>query len=163
MRWLTPLFVLLIALPLRAAPEYPDRGPDIYDPKASGTEQISRALAQAKAEGKRVLLDFGANWCPWCRKLEHTFQTAATVRERLDRNYIVVMIDVNMRHGEKRNADVNLKYGNPIHQGLPVLVILDADGQQLVTRETGALEEGDHHDPAKVAAFLDRWKPAPAR
>ena len=161
MKWLTPLIALLFTLPLRAAPEYPDKGPDIYDPKANGMEKIALALKQAQAEGKHVLLDFGANWCPWCRKLEHTFETAPEVRERLERNFVVVMIDVNMRHGEKRNADVNEKYGNPIHQGLPVLVVLGADGKLLITRETGALEEGDHHDPKKVAAFLDRWKPAP--
>jgi thiol:disulfide interchange protein len=160
MKWFTPVLALVLAVSLRAAPEYPAQGPDIYDPAANGTDQIAAALQQAKAEGKRVLLDFGANWCPWCRKLHHTFATAPEVRDRLAQNYVVVMIDVNMRHGVKRNTDVNEKYGNPIHQGLPVLVVLDADGKQLITRETGALESGDHHDPAKVASFLDRWKAA---
>lgn len=163
MKWLAPLLALGLVLSLRAAPEYPDKGPDIYDPKADGAKQIAAALEQARAQGKHVLLDFGANWCPWCRKLHHTFETAPEVRDRLAQDWVVVMIDVNMRHGEKRNYEVNLKYGNPIHQGLPVLVVLDADGHQLVTRETGALESGDHHDPAKVAAFLDRWKPQPPK
>lgn len=151
--------LLLAALTLRAAPEYPAQGPDIYDPTANGEHDIAAALKQAKTEQKHVLLDFGANWCPWCRKLHHTFQTAPEVRDQLARDFVLVYIDVNMRHGVKRNSDVNLRYGNPIHEGLPVLVVLDADGQQLVTQETGALEDGDHHDPKKVAAFLARWAP----
>jgi hypothetical protein len=31
--------------------------------------------------------------------------------------------------------------------------------RELVTRDTGALEAGAHHDPAKVLAFLTQWKP----
>jgi len=159
MKFFAAALALVLALPLRAEPEYPKQGPDIYDRAANGTDQIAAALAQARAEGKNVLLDFGANWCPWCRKLHGTFVSAPEVRDRLARDFVVVMIDVNMRHGVNRNADVNTKYGNPIHEGLPVLVVLDADGKKLLTQETGALEEGDHHDPAKVAAFLTQWAP----
>jgi hypothetical protein len=53
---------------------------------------------------------------------------------------------------------VDAKYGHPTHFGLPVLLILDADGKQLTTKDSGELEEGDHHSPAKVMAFLDKWK-----
>ena len=55
------------------------------------------------------------------------------------------------------NNDTNKKYGNPTRLGLPVIVILDADGKALVTQDTGKLEEGDHHDPKKVLAFLNEW------
>lgn len=158
------LFLVLIpwlfAAVLHAAEaEYPQQGPDIYDPKADGNELIANALKRAKAENKHVLLDFGANWCPWCRKLHEVFTTNPDVRERLERDYVVVLIDVNMRHGVKRNSDVNAKYGNPIKEGLPVLMVLDANGKVLTTQETGILEQDDHHDPRKVAAFLDAWSP----
>ena len=42
--------------------------------------------------------------------------------------------------------------------GLPVLVVLDSDGKRLTIQETGQLEAGNHHDPAKVLAFLEKWK-----
>jgi len=71
-----------------------------------------------------------------------------------------VLIDSNWRNGTKRNEDLNLRYGNPLKEGLPVLVVLDTAGQQLTTQETGALEDGGSaHDPAKVSAFLARWAP----
>jgi hypothetical protein len=65
----------------------------------------------------------------------------------------VVLIDVNKGH----NGDINKKYGNPTRLGLPVIVILDADGKALTTQDTGKLEEGDHHDPKKVLPFLNEW------
>ncbi|MGA2446704.1 MAG: thioredoxin family protein [Opitutaceae bacterium] len=157
--------VLLTATTLRAAPEYPDRGPDIYDPQADGFVLINAALQQARAENKRVLLDFGANWCPWCHLLHQLFTSDDSVRRKLAASYVVVMIDVNKRKGTARNAAVNEKYGNPIKAGLPVLVLLDADGRQLVTQETGAFEKSggaEADDPAKVLAFLEQWAP-PAR
>ena len=163
---LYPVLLLLTAAPLRAAPEYPNRGPDIYDPKADGFVLIDAALRQAAAGHQRVLLDFGANWCPWCHALHRLFTTDPEVGRRLAADYVVVMIDVNQRHGPARNAAVNEKYGNPIKEGLPVLVVLDADGHPLVTQETGALEKsgpGEAHDPVKVLAFLEKWAPRPGR
>ena len=133
-------------------------GPDLYDTQADGTAQIAAAVAKAKAENKRVLVKLGANWCIWCRRLSHTFESDAAVAKALQENYVLVLVDVNHRHGKKRNDTVNDRYGNPMAQGLPVLVVLDADGKQLTTQETGALEDGKSaHDPAKVIAFLQKW------
>jgi thiol:disulfide interchange protein len=159
MKFLPLLAALAATVALHAEPEYPKMGPDIYDPKSVGSAQIISALTQAKAGHKNVLLMFGANWCIWCRRLHHTFETDATVAQTLNANYVLVLIDVNMRHGVKRNADINKRYGNPIHEGLPVLVVLDGDGKQLTTQESGILEEGEGHSPAKVDAFLQQWAP----
>jgi thiol:disulfide interchange protein len=156
---LLALFALATALSA-AEPEYPRMGPDIYDTKADGVAQVTAALKQAKAEHKHVLLKLGANWCVWCRRLSHTFEADATVAKELRDNYVLVLIDVNHRQGKARNDAVNERYGNPVAQGLPVLVVLDADGRQLTTQETGALEDGKSaHDPAKVTAFLRQWAP----
>jgi thiol:disulfide interchange protein len=150
---------LLPVAAARAATEYPNMGADIYDVHADATADIARALAQATAEHKTVLLDFGANWCIWCHRLHHTFETNPAVAKALGDSFVVVMVDVNTRHGVKRNADVNLRYGNPIQHGVPVLVVLDASGKQLTTKDSGELEEGDGHSPAKITAFLAAWAP----
>lgn len=141
-------------------PEYPKLGPDLYDPKSDGNAQIDTALITAKTEKKNVLLMFGANWCIWCRRLDLTFASEPKIAAALKENYVLVLIDSNWRNGIKRNEDLNLRYGNPLKEGLPVLVVLDAAGQQLTTQETGALEDGGSaHDPAKIGAFLARWAP----
>ena len=150
---------LFMVTHLRADPEYPKMGPDIYDVHASGTAQINEALGKAAREHKRVILDFGANWCIWCKRLHATFETDPAVSKALEKDFIVVMVDINKRHGEARNADVNERYGNPIVHGVPVLVVLDSDGKQLTTKDSGELEEGEGHSPAKILAFLAAWAP----
>src|SRR5580698_4653999 len=47
---------LLPVAGLRADPEYPKMGQDIFDVRADGSAQIASALAKATAEKKRVLL-----------------------------------------------------------------------------------------------------------
>ncbi len=154
------LLALVTVAALRAEPEYPKMGPDIYDRDTDGSAQISAAVAQAKAAHKHVLIELGANWCIWCRRLTHTFESDSVVANALHENFVLVLIDVNHRQGKARNDAVNTRYGNPMALGLPVLVVLDADGKQLTTQETGALEDGkDAHDPAKVLAFLSKWAP----
>ncbi len=132
--------------------------PAIYDEQADATQQIAEALTRAKANRQHVLLQFGANWCGWCHRLHQLFASDPKIAARLKADYVVVLVDVNKDH----NAATNQRYGNPMQFGLPVLVVLDADGKQLTTQDTGKLEEGDHHDPAKVLAFLERWAPRPA-
>ena len=129
--------------------------PNIYDESADGSKQIADALVIAKKEHKHVLLQFGANWCGWCHRLHQLCESDQGIAGKLKNDFVVVMIDVNKEH----NKDVDTKYGHPTRFGLPVIVVLDADGKQLTTQDTGKLEEGDHHSPEKVMAFLKVWSP----
>lgn len=166
-RWIPPALssvalAALAAFPaavLQAGPEYPAMGPDIYDVRIDGGAQIADALGRAAAEHKRVLLDLGANWCIWCRQLHSTFQDDPAVAKALGRGFVVVMIDVNTRNGSARNAATDARYGNPTRHGIPVLVVLGPDGKQLTTKDSGELEEGNGHSPAKITAFLAEWAP----
>lgn len=151
------LFFALIMFHLQPAlGEAPKAGkPALYDESSDGNKQITDALTAAKNENKRVLLQFGANWCGWCHKLHNTFQNEKEIAENLKANFVVVLVDVNKNH----NSDVVKKYGNPTRFGLPVIVILDNEGKQLTTKNTAELEKGRNHDPAKVLAFLKEWAP----
>jgi thioredoxin-related protein len=128
-----------------------------YDESANADAQIRAAVARAQAGNKRVLLMFGANWCVWCRRLDWVFENHRQVRASLDRHFEVVHVDTGGR-GSGTNAAIVERYGDPTQHGLPVLVVLDGTGAQVATQETGALEDGDHHDPVRVLAFLDRVK-----
>ena len=129
--------------------------PAIYDESADGEAQIATALKEAKTDNRRVLLMFGANWCSWCHKLHRTLREDAPIAARMKSSYRLVLIDINRDH----NAGVSRKFIRNDNDGVPYLIVLDADGKVIARQETGALEVGDHHDPAKVLAFLDRWKP----
>jgi len=158
---LAGLMLMWSALSLRAGPEYPAMGPDIFDRQTKGEVLIEQAVARAQKENKHILLIFGANWCPWCRRLHQVFAEAPAVRAQLRDNFMLVHVDANTRHDKQRNAAVQERYGNPIQQhGLPVLVVLDRDGKQLTTRETASLAApSDEEVAGRVAAFLAGWTP----
>lgn len=145
----------LLLLGLLLAQTQPPKPAPLYDEKANGAQQIEKALIEAKKHKKTVLLQFGANWCGWCHKLHKLFHDDKAIAAELKKSFVVVLIDVN----EKHNADIDQRYGNPTKNGLPVIVVLDPEGKPLWTQDTGKLEEGDHHDPAKVLAFLKQWGP----
>ena len=110
------------------------------------------------------MLIFGANWCPWCRRLHQVFTVAPAVRARLRDDFVLVYVDANTRNDKKRNVAVQERYGNPIQKhGLPVMVVLDSDGRQLTTRETSSLSAPTDEEVARrVAAFLTEWALPPA-
>lgn len=153
------LFILvglvLILVPHGKADVPASARPAIYDENADGEKQVAAAVATAKAENKRVLLQYGANWCIWCHRLHGLLQSDQALHDELQKNYVFVLIDVNKGH----NQATDDKYGHPAKKGLPALAVLDADGKLLTTKDTSELEEGDHHSPAKVMAFLQDWAP----
>ncbi len=133
-------------------------GPDIFDPRASADTLIDAALIRAKHEHKTVLLLFGANWCPWCRRLHKVLESQPSVTTRLKKRFVLVFLDANTRNDKQRNAAVIARYDDPLQHGLPVFVVLDRDGKRLTTQETASLAaDTDAAVAEKVAAFLDRW------
>lgn len=150
------LSLMFIALPspVRAAGAEKATQPKLYDESADGDKQLAEALVIARKEHKQILLQFGANWCGWCWKLHKLFESDKSVRPELSTNYVLVLIDVNQDH----NKGFAVKYGADQH-GLPFLVLLDSEGKLLTTNDTSDLEEGDHHRPQKVLAFLKAWEP----
>ena len=156
---LTAIFLFaLLAIPRSPASEYPHMGADIFDPKVDGAKLIEDAIVRAKQEDKRILVLFGANWCPWCRRLHQAVTSAPAVTQKVQQKFILVYIDANTRNDRKRNAAVIERYGNPLQYGLPVFVVLESDGTQLTTRESASLAAGtDDATAALVRAFLDKW------
>jgi thiol:disulfide interchange protein len=125
----------------------------LYDVSADGSKQVEQALQMARTQHKRVLLQFGANWCVWCVRLHGLFQSDRRIAARLKDSYVVALIDVSEGH----NAAVNERFGKPTRFGLPAIVVLDEKGKALVTLDTETVEEGSGHNATKVLAFLDEW------
>lgn len=136
----------------------------IYDESADAKSQIAGAVATAKRSNQRVLLMFGANWCPWCHKLNTLFKTDKTVAHELQYEYKLVLVDVCGPNGKGigHNLDLAQSYGADLKKnGIPYLCVLDGDGKPLTTQDTGALEDGDHHSTPKVMDFLKKFEATP--
>ena len=124
-----------------------------YNENAVPTDDIANALAQSENDGKLVLLDFGANWCPDCLVLTVLFEDPA-VKPFLTENYHVVRIDVGQWD---KNLDISQKYGNPIDKGIPAVVVLAPNGEIIASTEDGALANARTATAQEILEFLKAW------
>jgi thiol-disulfide isomerase/thioredoxin len=125
----------------------------IYDEKADARADIQTALQRAMYDNKRVLVKFGGNWCGWCFKLHDLFHENPEIAALLRSEYELVLVDVNT------NRDLLEEYDPKGNHSYPWLTVLDAAGKVLCNQDTGSLEVGPKHDPAKVKSFLEKWQP----
>lgn len=123
-----------------------------FDPKRDAAKDIADAVALAGKQNKRVLLDVGGEWCIWCKRLDEFFATNQEAAKILRERYIVVKVNFSP---ENANEKVLSKY--PKIKGYPHLFVLDKSGKLIHSQDTGELETGDRHDPAKVIPFLKKW------
>ncbi len=124
---------------------------DLYSATANPAADIAAAEKQAQSEHKRILLDFGGNWCGDCQVLDYNAHQAPSAA-LIAKHYVVVHIDIG--HMD-RNVDVADKYHVPIAHGVPSLAVLDARGKLLYAEQP---KEFEHADAAQLTAFLERWK-----
>jgi thiol:disulfide interchange protein len=90
-----------------------------------------QAIAQSRATGKPALVLFTADWCPSCRQFESEVLSRSDVRERLERDYTLVTVDLTERGGP--NSARAASYGV---QSIPTLIRYGATGKE-VARSNG--------------------------
>ena len=123
-----------------------------YDESADAGATIAAAQAKAKAVGKKLMIVFGANWCPDCRVLAG-IADRPEVKPWLDANYVTVLIDTG-RHN--KNMDIAAQYGLAL-QAIPSVLVLTADGKVVNRDEALALGDARTMAPQDVVALLARW------
>jgi uncharacterized protein YyaL (SSP411 family) len=133
----------------------------IYNPDANAREDIAKAVKQAKAENKNVLLQIGGNWCPWCVKL-HGMETAdLQIDSLLKADYVMVLVNIP-REKDKRDPELMASLGNPQRFGFPVLVVLNQKGDRIHTQDSWYLEQDKSYDREKLVHFFKMWNVAAA-
>ena len=125
-----------------------------FDPSRDAEKDVATAVAAAKAQGKRVLVYVGGEWCVWCHILDRFVAANADVQALRDAGYIWVKVNWS-----KENKNEPLLSRWPAITGYPHLCVLDADGKLLHSQDTGVLEAGKDYDKAKFVAFLRKWVP----
>lgn len=120
-----------------------------------GTD-FAAAQAQAKKEGKPILLDFtGSDWCGWCIKMKKDSLDQAQFTEFATKNLVLVELDFPNKKPQtpevkKQNKALQAKYKV---NGYPTYVLVDADGKEL-GRQVGYLKGG----PTAFTAKIEEWK-----
>ncbi len=103
---------------------------------------VKKALVKAQSEGKLLIVKFGADWCPWCRKLHKIVPSKQVLGYQKDgfdyaRKFAIVEVAMSTSAGGKglvqldsgaavsnallRQLDVNPE----MVKGIPYLVVID--------------------------------------
>jgi thioredoxin-related protein len=96
------------------------------------TDNFEQAKAQAKKEGKDLLVDFtGTDWCPWCVKLRQEVFDKEKFKAEAPKKFVLVEIDFPRTKKladavKKQNAALQQQYSV---EGFPTILLMDADGK----------------------------------
>lgn len=103
----------------------------IFSQNASQTNKIhwhewsNETFALAQQQNKLVLLDIGAEWCQFCKKMAAVTYNDPEVVKIVNENYIAIKADI------EASGDVQMLYGN---FGVPGTIILTSDRDELNKR-----------------------------
>ncbi|RQO40785.1 thioredoxin family protein [Chryseobacterium sp. KBW03] len=130
--------------------------PKPYDPKADAQADIIKLVAQAKKEGKNVMIQAGGNWCIWCLRFNNFVQNTPELKEIADKNYVYYHLNYSP---ENKNEKVFAQYINIKEQQFyPFFIILDKEGKKIHVQQSEVLEEGKGYSKEKVKEFLEKGK-----
>jgi len=93
------------------------------------------AFAEAKAQGKPVLLAISAVWCHWCHVMDETTYSVPTIIDHINERFIPVRVDNDQR------PDVNARYNMG---GWPTTALLTPEGEVLYGGTYIPPEDMDH-------------------
>src|ERR1700760_3766919 len=80
-------------------------------------------FAEAKSEGRFVLLDLGTVWCHWCHVMEEVTYRNSAIIDLVGRRYLAVRVDADAR------PDLANRYED---YGWPATIVFNSDGRELV-------------------------------
>lgn len=108
---------------------------------------FDQAMKRARRENKPVLVDFWADWCGWCHRLDSTTYADPIVAEKA-KDFVSVKVDTEGGH---RDREVRDRYRV---NNLPTIVFLTPNGHQ-VLRVNGF--QGPGRFPRTLEQALEVW------
>jgi len=129
----------------------------LYDEDINPMTQIDNALKTAKASGKYVICQVGANWCKWCYRFDEYIKKDAEIAKIVNDNF--VYIHVNYDAKKPHHAETMKRLANPGRFGFPNMVVLDSNGKVLHIQDSSFLESGESYDKQKTLRFFNNWTP----
>jgi thiol:disulfide interchange protein len=131
---------------------------EIYPDAAQGKGDLAAGLKAAAQSHKRVIVDFGGNWCGDCQVLDIYFHNPQN-RPILESNYVLVHINIGRMD---ENLDIAERYGIPVTLGVPALAVLAENGKVLYGQRGGEFSHMGRMESSAVTKFLVQWRPPKA-
>ena len=144
------LAALLASLP--AAAQAPTAR-QIYPTVETSPAALQNAIATAHRLHKRVLVDFGGDWCPDCQVLD--IYAHQKPNDELIKKYFV-KVNINIGHIDA-NIDLAKRCGVDLH-GVPALAVLDGEGK-VIFAQHNEFSDMRNMKSSDLTDFLNKWKP----
>jgi thioredoxin-like negative regulator of GroEL len=133
--------------------------PPLSPPTIKWEKSFETALRKARKDRKPVFVDFWAEWCGWCHRLDRTTYADPWVVRRAQ-DFVAVKVNTE---GSRKDLDVALRYQVT---SLPTIVFLSPEGRQ-VYRLNGFQGPGQFPRTLEVALKIAErvipWEEALAR
>ena len=94
-------------------------------PSIRWEHRFDEAMKKARAAKKPIMIDFWADWCSWCHRLDRTTYVDPMV-VKLSEAFITVKVDTE---GGKKNQEIALRYNVAT---LPTITFITPGGQQIL-------------------------------
>ncbi|TGL12119.1 thioredoxin family protein [Leptospira meyeri] len=114
--------------------------------------QYEESLGIAKDSNRKLIVVFGADWCPDCRALDGIFREPE-LKALLKENFILFKVDVGRFD---KNLSLNEKLGDPIQNGIPALVVIEPTGKILTSTKGGEFSNANKMTKEQVLEYLYR-------
>ncbi len=101
--------------------------------KIHSIKELDAILAESK--GKKVMLDFYADWCVSCKELEHNTFSDAAVKSKMS-EFVLIQADVTANSDDEKA--LSKKYGV---FGPPAILFFNEDGELLKSRTVIGYQE----------------------
>ncbi len=89
-------------------------------------KKFEEAARKARRANKPLVVDFWAEWCGWCHRLDRTTYADPAVVRRVQDGFVAVKVNVE---GSRRELEVAARYR--VGARLPVILFLSPQGRQL--------------------------------
>ncbi len=152
-----PKLLAIVAGMALAVAAYPANR-EIYPDPAQAKTDLAAGLKTAVQTHKRVIVDFGGNWCGDCQVLDRYFHNPQN-RPILESNYVLVHINIGRMD---ENLDIAERFGIPVTLGVPALAVLSPNGKILYGQRGGEFSHMGKMEPSAVTRFLVQWRPPKA-
>ena len=142
---------MIVALGLAAAVAYGGGG---HAPGIRWERRFEDALKKARTSHKPVIVDFWAQWCGWCHRLDKTTYVDPAV-VKLSEGFVAVKVNTE---GDPRETAVAIRYDV---SSLPTIMVISPEGRP-IARVNGFVGPGQFPrllEGAKdVAARVIKWE-----
>jgi thiol-disulfide isomerase/thioredoxin len=88
--------------------------------------RFDEAVKKARAANRPIMIDFWADWCAWCHRLDQTTYVDPLV-VKLSEEFIALKLDTE---GGKKNQEIALRYNVAT---LPTITFITPGGRQILT------------------------------